>query len=209
MIRLFLGLGGLVAFCLCCTEDQFSVMSCRAGQGDDLQENGIPTRGDGAAPISVTIFGDFQCPPTAKMSRVVLEYVDALETSGHGGKVKMLYRHLPSAYHARARAAALAAAAAYRQGNDAFFALFPHLFKNDEDLEDEDILTYAEQAGLDMEKFEVDLASENVAAAVDRDVAVATEIGFKGTPGVLICGERTDGDAENVVDNLEYLKNKL
>ena len=206
MIYLFLV--GVVALSLSCAE-QYPVTSCKEGQGYALDESGIPIRGEASAPISATIFGDFECPPTAKMSRLVLEYVDELQAEGQGGKVKMLYRHFPSNSHARARAAAEAAVAAFEQGNDAFWAIFPHLFHHDDDLEDEDILLYAEQAGLDIKAFQASLGSEEVAAAVDRDISIAIDIGLIATPGVLICGQHTDASAEEVIDNLKYLVGKL
>ena len=71
------------------------------------------------------------------MQLLVLE----LEQDGLSDQLQLRYHHLPiEALHARARAAATAAAAAHRQGDDAFWSLFFYLFQPSQELTDEDIL---------------------------------------------------------------------
>jgi predicted DsbA family dithiol-disulfide isomerase len=112
---------------------------------------------------------------------------------------------MPSSLHNRARPAAIAAVAAARQGDDAFWSMFWFLFQEGEDLSDEMILVYAQAAGLELEQFAADLADPATEEVVERDLQIAQQIGFAGTPGVLLCGIRMPSDQDLVLDNLEYL----
>ncbi len=198
-------LAWLVFVVVGCADDGYKVTRCEDGQGLNLDTSEVPHLGEPDAPVQLTLFGDFQCPPTAALVNRLLAFMERLETDEYEGQVQLLYRHFPLTDHMRARPAAIAAAAAYRQGNDAFWRLFPHLFKQAKDLTDADILTYAELAQLDLVQFQNDLTDPEVQAAVDRDLALAREIGFLGTPGVVLCGVVIDAYVEEVIGNLEYL----
>jgi protein-disulfide isomerase len=68
-------------------------------------------RGDGKALVTLEEFGDFECPPCAKMS----EALHQMEKDYHG-KLRIIFRHFPLAMHPHAREAAIAAEAAHAQG---------------------------------------------------------------------------------------------
>jgi protein-disulfide isomerase len=65
--------------------------------------------------------------------------------------VKMIFKNYPLAYHAFAKKAAIAAAAAQKQGK--FWEYHDRLFKNYERLDDQKFREIARELNLDLEKF--------------------------------------------------------
>jgi predicted DsbA family dithiol-disulfide isomerase len=78
------------------------------------------------------------------------------------------------------------------------------LFEARRRLEPGDIRRYAQEVGLDLERFERDLQAPETAARVDADVDSGVRSGVTGTPTFFIQGERYDGfyDAETLADVL-------
>ena len=62
------------------------------------------------------------------------------------------------------------------------------LFANQRALAPEQIKEYARKLGLDLPKFEADLASDEVKAAVQEDMALAQRAGVRGTPTIFVNG---------------------
>jgi predicted DsbA family dithiol-disulfide isomerase len=52
---------------------------------------------------------------------------------------------------------------------------------------------YAQELGLDLERFDRDLADPAVARDVDRDLADAAQLGVTGTPTFLVNGRLVSG----------------
>jgi protein-disulfide isomerase len=192
-----------LAICAC---DDFPVERCFDGQGITLADGDAPRLGPEDATVELTIFGDFQCPGTADLWFGLVPFLDRLAADGRGDALDVRFHHFPlTSIHERAYAAALAAAAAHRQGEDRFWTLFPMLLKPAVELDDADISAYAAAAGLDMERFAADRGSAEVAAVVDRDASLARSLRFAGTPSVLLCGIQISPDPDDVVGNLEHL----
>jgi protein-disulfide isomerase len=186
-------------------EDPFPVQNCESGQGYDLDDEGVPSWGDLQAVVELTLFVDFQCPYSHQLALRLWDLAQQAEERPRCALPRYLVRHMPSSLHNRARPAAIAAVAAARQGDDAFWSMFWFLFQEGEDLSDEMILVYAQAAGLELEQFAADLADPATEEVVERDLQIAQQIGFAGTPGVLLCGIRMPSDQDLVLDNLEYL----
>jgi protein-disulfide isomerase len=194
----------LIAILTSCNEHP--VEHCVAGQGIVIEAAPVPRLGPAHAPVGVVMFGDFQCPATHYLATILDSYILELEQDGLSDRIQLRYHHLPiEALHDRARAAATAAAAAHRQGDDAFWSLYFFLFKKSSALTDEDILHYADQAGLDLERFAADLADPEVAAVVDRDLALAADLGLTYTPSIILCGVQIEPVAEDLTANLDHL----
>jgi formate-nitrite transporter family protein len=154
-------------------------------------------RGDGA--VELVEFADFQCPycrdalPSLKR---VLERLD--------GRVRLRFRHFPiERKHPRALRTAEAAEAAAAQG--AFWPMHDLLFAHQREAEDADLVRYGGQLGLDVARFEADLASGRMLEPVRADRAAGEELGVTGTPAFFVAGERYNGfyDVESLVDALE------
>jgi protein-disulfide isomerase len=93
--------------------------------------------------------------------------------------------------HPHAQIAAEGAEAAANQG--AFWELHDLLFEHQDALTPEDLVGYAEQLGLDTERFAEDLRTHAGAARVADDIDSADLSGVSGTPTFFINGMRHYG----------------
>jgi protein-disulfide isomerase len=122
-------------------------------------------RGDG--PL-VIVYGDYECPYCAA------EIVRLRDR-------RLVFRHFPVvSKHPRSRRLAAAAEAAALQGR--FWEMHDSLFADQGHLDDPHLWERAERLGLDLERFEADRRSEQVAARVDRDFRSGIAAGVMKTP---------------------------
>jgi Na+/H+ antiporter NhaA len=143
-------------------------------------------RGPEDAPITVVEYGDFECPYCGQAEPVIRELL-----AGHGD-VRYVWRHLPlSDVHPQAQLAAQAAEAAAEQG--AFWELHDLLLDHQDALQPRDLVRYAGDLGLDVERFRDDLRRNTGAARVAEDVDSADLSGVSGTPTFFINGRRHYG----------------
>ena len=143
-------------------------------------------RGPIDAPVTVVEYGDFECPYCGRAEPIVRKLLSDF------GDVRYVWRHLPlTDVHPHAQLAAEAAEAAAAQG--AFWPMHDKLLHNQEALRIPDLLRYAAEVGLDVERFEQDLRDHVVAAKIDEDVDSADLSGVSGTPTFFINGRRHYG----------------
>lgn len=150
----------------------------------DSADNGLHIRGDGKALVTLEEFGDFECPPCAKMG----EALHQLEKEYHG-KLRIIFRHFPLAMHPHARDAAQAAEAAHQQGK--FWEMHDLLYeKQSQWSKGVDVPTlfhnFAGQLGLDVERFKKDMASPEIAARVTADHELGKSRSVTSTPTIFI-----------------------
>jgi Na+/H+ antiporter NhaA len=143
-------------------------------------------RGPVRAPVTVVEYGDFECPYCGMAEPVVRELLrDFVD-------VRYVWRHLPlSDVHPRAETAAEASEVASEQG--VFWEMHDLLLDHQDALEPKDLLGYAEQLGLDVERFSEGMRSRTGAARVADDVDSADLSGVSGTPTFFINGRRHYG----------------
>jgi Na+/H+ antiporter NhaA len=143
-------------------------------------------RGPLDAPVAVVEYGDFECPFCGQAEPVVRELLRDF------ADVRYVWRHLPlNDVHPRAQLAAEASEAAAEQG--AFWELHDLLLDHQDALGPEDLIGYAEQLGLDVERFTNDLRERVGAARVADDVDSADLSGVSGTPTFFVNGRRHYG----------------
>jgi Na+/H+ antiporter NhaA len=143
-------------------------------------------RGPVAAPVTVVEYGDFECPYCGMAEPVVRELLQDFTD------VRYVWRHLPlNDVHTHAQLAAEAAEAATNQG--AFWEMHDLLFRHQDALEAEDLVGYAEELGLDPERFADDLQEHAGATRVADDVDSADLSGVSGTPTFFVNGRRHQG----------------
>jgi Na+/H+ antiporter NhaA len=143
-------------------------------------------RGPVDAPVTVVEYGDFECPFCGRAEPVVRQLLQEF------GDVRYVWRHLPlSDVHPNAQLAAEAAEAAGAQGS--FWELHDLLFEHQDALRPDDLIRYAEQLGLDVERFAEDLREHAWTARVAEDVDSADLSGVSGTPTFFINGRRHHG----------------
>jgi protein-disulfide isomerase len=143
-------------------------------------------RGPVGAPVTVVEYGDFECPYCGRAEPVVRELLRDF------ADVRYVWRHLPlTDVHPHTQLAAEAAEAAADQ--DAFWEMHDLLLRNQAALELDDLVRYADQIGLDVERFASDLQEHVGAARVAEDVDSADLSGVSGTPTFFINGRRHYG----------------
>jgi protein-disulfide isomerase len=143
-------------------------------------------RGPVDGPVTVVEYGDFECPYCGRTEPVVRELLREF------ADLTYVWRHLPlDDVHPHARQAAEGSEAAAEQG--AFWEMHDLLFQHQDELTPEDLVGYAYQLGLDVDRFARDLAERRHAARVDRDVESADVSAVGGTPTFFINGRRHQG----------------
>ena len=169
----------------------------------DLSEDVYPDRdhirGSHDAPVTLVEYGDYECPYCGQAEVVVRELLDSF-----GDELRYVWRHLPlSDVHPDAQMAAEAAEAAAAQG--AFWDAHDLLLAHQDRLIAPDIGRYAEELGLDVERFWDELRRREHAPRVAEDVASADESGVAGTPTFFINGRRHHGayDSETLTEAVE------
>jgi protein-disulfide isomerase len=145
-------------------------------------------------------YGDYECPYSRRAFREIEKVEDRL-----GDLVRFAFRHFPlTEIHPHALAASAAAEAAALQ--DRFWEMHELLFHRQKALEESDLWRYAEEVGLDVERFDTDRTSAGVLARVHRDVESAIASGeVHGTPTLFIDGALHLGsyDADNLLAVLD------
>ena len=155
--------------------------------------------GDPDAPLRLVEYLDFECPFCARATGVTQELKEEL-----GSRLLYVVRHLPLPdVHPAAELASRAAEAAALQGR--FWDMHDTLFAHQDQLEFEDIVGYAHQLELDVERFIRELDSPEVARRVRADVASAEASGARTTPTFYVNGRRHSGphDARSLLASLE------
>jgi len=93
--------------------------------------------------------------------------------------------------HKFAMPAAVASEAARKQGK--FWEFHDKLFANQSKMEPDDLKKYAQEIGLNVEKFEKDLVDKDLQKRIEDDVAEAKTNGVTGTPGFFVNGRFLSG----------------
>lgn len=143
-------------------------------------------RGPARAPVTVVEYGDFECPYCGQAEDVIRELL-----AGHGD-VRYVWRHLPlTDVHPQAQMAAQAAEAAAEQG--AFWEMHDLLLQRQDALQPKDLVRYAGELGLDVDRFRADLRTGLGTDRIAEDVDSADLSDVSGTPTFFVNGRRHMG----------------
>jgi protein-disulfide isomerase len=154
---------------------------------DDVDPERDHVRGDMDAPVTLIEYGDYECPYCGQAEDVIRELL-----AQRGDDVRYVWRHLPlNDVHPSAQLAAEAAEAAAAQG--AFWDMHDLLLRHQDELRPLHLRHYAEQLGLDLDRFRDDLRRREHYQRVAEDVASADASGVAGTPSFFINGRRHEG----------------
>lgn len=144
-------------------------------------------RGLTDAPVIFVEYGDLECPYCRQANSIIQELKDIL-----GDSFLYVFRHFPiSGAHPYARQAAEATEAAAAQGS--FWEMQAKIFQNQEALTEEDLLRYASELDLDVERFQSELQAGVYRERVQEDFLSGVRSGVNGTPTFFINGLRYDG----------------
>lgn len=140
------------------------------------------TMGPTNALVTVVNYGDYQCPGCQKRHRSTEKMARELLDS-----VRLVHRHFPLVKsHPRALRAAEAAEAAAAQGK--FWEMHRLLYLRPNKLGDRDLRRYGNEVGLDLERFDREMASDIYTDQILKDFYFSLNHGITGTPTTFING---------------------
>ena len=144
-----------------------------------------PVRGPKAAKVSVVEFADYQCPFCAQAAPLFEQVLKEYPTD-----VNYVYKQfpLPATMHPNAMPASRAAVAAGKQGK--FWEMHDLLFQNSRDLSADKLKDLAGKVGLDVPRWEKDLAASDVQQQIDHEMAEGRSADVTGTPTIFVNGKR-------------------
>ena len=143
--------------------------------------------GPADAPATLVEYGDFECPYCGIAYPIVASILQRM-----GDSIRFSYRHFPlTQVHPHAQHAAEMAEAAGSAGK--FWAMHDMLFQNQDALEDENLISYAAQLGIQPDWSVHVLETHSFASRVREDFMGGVRSGVNGTPTFFINGVRHDG----------------
>jgi formate-nitrite transporter family protein len=159
----------------------------RSWDSDRLEPVGARdhARGSKDAPVTLVKYGDYECPYCGQAHPVLKELQERV-----GEQVRFVFRHFPlDSVHPRARRAAQAAEAAASQGR--FWEMHDLLYERQDELGEEDLTRHATELGLDLRRFEEDLANDHHAWRIEEDRLGGNRAGVEGRPGFFVKASAT------------------
>lgn len=155
---------------------------------NDTIEEGEWTKGNPEASIELIEYSDFQCPACGLFFPAVKELSEQ-----YADDVLVVYRHYPlRSIHEHAQLAGQAAEAAGMQGK--FWEMHDMLFERQSEWssglgQKATFARYAQELGLDVERFRADMTSDVARDAVNRGYISAVAAGVNSTPTFFLNGE--------------------
>jgi protein-disulfide isomerase len=135
------------------------------------------------ASVTVVNYGDYQSAGSQKRHREVERVFDELVNT-----VRFVYRHFPLLdAHPHALPAAAAAEAAAAQGK--FWEMHRHLYLHPDSLEERHLRRYAKEIGLDLARFDREMAAGIYTDQVLKDYEHSVIYGITGAPTTFINDE--------------------
>jgi protein-disulfide isomerase len=152
----------------------------------DIAVAHTPVKGKADSPITIAEFADFQCPFCARFHPPVNEALKA-----YPNKVNYILKNFPLSFHPNARPAAKAAFAAGEQGK--YYEMVDLLLENGNNLSEEKYSELAGTLGLNVDKFKDDYKNKDAQWEdyIQKDMALAEQVGVRGTPTFFINGRKT------------------
>jgi protein-disulfide isomerase len=150
------------------------------------------------APLTLVEYGDYECPYCGRAHPVVQAVQRRL-----GPRLLFAFRHFPlTEMHPHAESAAEMAEAAATHGR--FWPMHDLLYRNQDALEDRDLVGYAAHLGIDPNWAAQALRSHAFADRVHADFMSGVRSGVNGTPTFFVNGVRHDDDwsAASLIDAL-------
>ncbi len=162
--------------------DQASSQSnvVRQRQAELLQDREAPTAGPANADVTIVEFFDYRCPYCKQVAAPLTQLVR------NDAKLRIVYKELPI-LGPDSVVASRAALAAHLQG--AYHKFHGALMTRRGTLDEATILAMAKESGLDAVRLKTDMDRPEITAQIERNRALARDLGIRGTPAFII-GDR-------------------
>ncbi|MGA2001532.1 MAG: thioredoxin domain-containing protein [Terriglobales bacterium] len=146
--------------------------------------------GNPQAPVTLVEFADLQCPSCVAAEPEMRELRRL-----YRDRVRFVFRQFPlEQVHVYALKAAEASECAARQGK--FWESLDRFYSASGDLQDESLVRYAAELGLDTAVFQSCLGSGATLAVIQRDREDGRALGVRGTPTFFLANQRMVGAPE-------------
>lgn len=144
-------------------------------------------QGEASAPLTITVYGDFQCPNCANEANLISQAWPQI-----GNRSRLVFRHYPLDTYPHSFEAARYAEAAGRQ--DAFWELYSLLYGDQSSwsvLPDATVAfeDYAAQLGLDIDQLRADANLPEIREKILADQRGGNRAGVRSTPTMYFNGE--------------------
>ena len=156
-------------------------------------------RGPGSAVVTLLEYGDYKCP-RCNEARFVVRHLETVLAD----QMRFVFRNYPlSSLEVNSKHAAEAAETSGAQNK--FWEMHDLLFNQQHALSDKHLRVYATQCGLDMERFNKDMASHRFDFRVNEDISSGNRNGVSNTPTFFINDRRYPGpnDYETLLSAME------
>lgn len=169
-------------------EEQERVKAAIVAKQDELvKDPASPVSGNPAGDVTVVEFFDYRCGYCKRVAGTVAE----LQKSD--ARVRVVYKDFPilgeeSVY------AAKAALAAHAQGKH--HAFHEALYAAKTELNPAQVMKIASQVGLNVKKLATDMRNPELDGVIERNRALAKELGINGTPAFVVGKELAPGAIE-------------
>ncbi|UYN93162.1 MAG: DsbA family protein [Enhydrobacter sp.] len=174
--------------------DAVAQRAIRTHQEALLRDPDSPVAGNPDGDVTVVEFNDYQCP-YCKRAHTAVKAVLATDP-----KVRLVLKDLPILGEP-SRIAALAALAARKQGKHG--EMHDALLGFNGKLDRERIFEIAGSVGLDVPKLQEDMEDPKLREIIERNAALASELGVRGTPAFVVGGHFVPGAVD--ADTLRQL----
>ena len=142
--------------------------------------------GDENAKLMLLEYGDYECPACIQAEPLIQHLVET-----HRGRLRFVFRHFPLVeVHPNAELAAEAAEAAAAQGR--FWPMHHLLFAQVHHLTPDALAGYAQSLGLDMNRFNAELADHIYTQRIQEHRRAGERSGLRATPTFFLNGQAVD-----------------
>jgi protein-disulfide isomerase len=153
-------------------------------QNELLNDPSSPTSGNPNVDVTVVEFFDYRCGYCKRAAGAVTQL------QKEDPRVRIVYKDLPILGEA-SELAAKAALASRAQGKHQAF--HEALLASKAEMTKEEVLHIAGEVGLDTKRLEADMANPEWQTVIDRNRALAKDLGISGTPGFIVGTELVPG----------------
>jgi protein-disulfide isomerase len=142
--------------------------------------------GNPDAKLTLLEYGDYECPACIQAEPLLRHLVDT-----HPGRLCLVFRHFPlMEIHPNAEWAAEASEAAAAQGR--FWPMHHLIFGQAHHLTPATLVGYAQSLGLDMNRFNAEMADRIYTQRVQEHLRAGEHSGLRATPTFFLNGQPVD-----------------
>jgi len=164
---------------------------------DQIKLDGQPSYGKPGAPVTIVVYGDFECP----VCKVEADVMRKNLVQNFPDKVQVYFKDFPlESIHPWARAASDVGRCIYKQDPQTFWKFHDWIYENQEgvtpDTLNSKVMTWAGTAGVDSIQLGRCVDGKVSDKEVAQNIAEAHSLGLSATPTVYINGRKFEGAIE-------------